>query len=47
MEAQLIQEIVVALLLRLYRVFRFLSFENIEGNGPLKPELSIYLLLKH
>ncbi len=27
-----------------YRSFRFLSFENVEGNGPLKPALSVYLL---
>ena len=26
-----------------YRIFKFLSFENVEGNGPLKPELSKYL----
>jgi len=26
-----------------HRIFKFLSFENVEGNGPLKPELSKYI----
>ncbi len=29
-----------------YRSFRFLSFENVEGKGPPKPALSVYLLVK-